>query len=107
MEFVKAQEIDLDQIIKIEEENFLDPYRKKDFLYECVTNSEQLFEFEYGSYPSSFSSSLNAWLSKSLFSYTLSVVTLRADSTLSDCLIHSNTFTVPITFVLYVSTGLS
>ena len=29
MEFVKAQEIDLDQIIKIEEENFLNPYRKK------------------------------------------------------------------------------
>ena len=38
MEFVKAQEIDLDQIIKIEEENFLDPYRKKDFLYELKEN---------------------------------------------------------------------
>lgn len=38
MEFVKAQEIDLDQIIKIEEENFLDLYRKKDFLYELKEN---------------------------------------------------------------------
>ena len=31
---------------------------KKDFIYDCVTSSEHDFEFEYGSYPFNFSSSL-------------------------------------------------
>lgn len=38
MEFVKACEIDLDSILEIEVENFLDPYKKKDFLYELHEN---------------------------------------------------------------------
>ena len=38
MEFVKVKEEDLDEILEIEEENFLLPYQKKDFLYELNNN---------------------------------------------------------------------
>lgn len=55
MEFCKVEEKDLDQIEVIEKENFLVPYKKKDFLYElkenpfsyfyCIKENEEIYGY--------------------------------------------------------------